>query len=245
MRGLISLSKQNTLISHSFRYFQANSLRRNQFDYYQTNQYSIMRAYSTNITVDLVPKNGNISFKANITPIPLAKVRVSYHFYAKKSCLNNRKSFKSVKRSPKKNPEKIQPFFSEQKFSWQNFSHSKRGCGSSNVWPRAPKNTTQFLITDCEERESAERELLNESAAETSSSGGGVQPRAFSSCSLKGETGTRSSDSDEDLNVDEDSEFAVAYNDITWERIKTLSRDAVSHFCLLKKILKRYKFYIF
>lgn len=91
-------------------------------------------------------------------------------------------------------------------------------------WPRAPKNTTQFLITDCEERESAERELQCASD--------GIRPRAYSSCSwaqTHNYDGTMVTDSSEELDIDEDAEFATAFNDVTWERIKTLSRDAVSY----------------
>lgn len=139
-------------------------------------------------------------------------------------------SFKQSKSFYKRNFKRFTPF-NGQKFSWINFSSSaNRRSGSSGSadflngapeWPRAPKNTTQFLITDCEERESAERELHNE----------GVRPRAYSSCSwaqANNYDGVAATDSSEELDVD-DAEFATAYNDVTWERIKTLSREAVNN----------------
>lgn len=113
------------------------------------------------------------------------------------------------------------------------FSHSKA--------PQAPSNTTQFLITDREERESSERDVVLEQSAistpATPSHQSDSLPRTVKLPSVKRSryytttlcscnfTSPDSSRYDDENN--EDPEFTAVYDDFNFERIKRMPRDEV------------------
>ncbi|KAI1731688.1 hexamethylene bis-acetamide-inducible protein [Ditylenchus destructor] len=99
--------------------------------------------------------------------------------------------------------------------------------------PKAPNNTTEFLIADREERESSDRDLAD---ATVSGEMSRLRPRCYSS--VAGHTNQNASalesylncseSSDEDTPEDEDPEFDAIYDSATLERIEGLSRDQVN-----------------
>lgn len=104
---------------------------------------------------------------------------------------------------------------------------------SATQQPKAPYNTTEFLIADREERESSDRDLADASVSGELSR---LRPRCYSS--VAGHTshnaGTLdpylnySESSDEEVPEEEDPEFDAIYDNATLERIEGLSRDQVN-----------------
>lgn len=96
--------------------------------------------------------------------------------------------------------------------------------------PKAPNNTTQFLITDREERESSDRDTTAETSSADFSQ---LRPRCFSSaCQNPNNIEAasfllNSSDSDEEQE-EEDSEFNLIYDNVSLERIQGLPREKVN-----------------
>lgn len=116
--------------------------------------------------------------------------------------------------------------------------------------PPAPNNTTQFLITDREERESSDHDTSSTAGPSGEGDGGELtsphhclmeqdplsRPRCHSSagCAYNiphhytTEEARSSCSEEEDI---EDPEFSAVYDDCSYDRIRNLPREEVCYFC--------------
>lgn len=139
-----------------------------------------------------------------------------------KTCIVNKNCFCNLKKKP---------FLFEN--DWIPFSQSKA--------PQAPNNTTQFLITDREERESSDRDIICDkitvSTPATPSHQFDYYPETFDSLQKQFHTKNMASctcnfalpDSNKYIDDEntENPEFTAVYDDFNFERIKRMSRDEV------------------